>query len=290
MSYQIKYNGPPTTKFPLIKEFWGIYELSVNYINVNSSVYINKQKIHKTVYMNICGKHLNLELLPDHGENLVLVLNLRYCADNPIYSISTQISPHNQRVFQYIGPLALQMKSNEFIFHFPENLGDEYLEVEYTLTEIKLIEKWEYTTNSTHSYTRCIETLEDLKQILYGVETTIKDDKMTIKNITSNPIIFNQTFRWYCQISKLLPQKEQTIKLLKPDIYLQNNVKDIRPGDFVDLGTHLFPTEIGFDIYNFHSSNHVEAQNIFNNPIINMVIYSDETPHNKTVIQTAITF
>ena len=126
MNYQIKYDGPFTPKLPLIDKIFGIYSITVQHINVDATIYINKHKVSRSTLFMINDKFVDISL-SKHCDNLVIVLDLQCCVHFPIKSISTKISPHTERIFKFSGPVKSSMDADhDFIFPFPNQLKDEY--------------------------------------------------------------------------------------------------------------------------------------------------------------------
>ena len=71
MNYQIKYEGPPTSSIPFDNVF-GLYSVSLKHININVEVYLNGQKLDKSLLLLINKKSLDITFLPENKNYFII--------------------------------------------------------------------------------------------------------------------------------------------------------------------------------------------------------------------------
>ena len=124
------------------------------------------------------------------------------------------VSPNDQCIKQYIGPIKARMYNDEFIF--PHLYPSGYVGMKFTHAEFQLLETWGYTQdNYEYNYLKHIKSISDIQKLLSGL-VVINNGK--IKNIIDQTLTFNNTFFWYCGLTQLKPGQEQPIVLNKPYI------------------------------------------------------------------------
>ena len=246
-------------------------------------IYINHTKLDKPKhfvidqnYLQLQFKYRDLRICP---EKLHISLAIKQLDQNkqplefPLQINHIVVNPSNVYTRSYIGFIKPLSIGHRFYFPIVETIYDEYLELTFTPLTIHIKETWEYTWDTSYTYIKYLDSLQDLQTILKPFITCITNNKMYIKNNTEYSVEFNKTFQWYCDLYKLLPGEEQTIQLKQPKVIVKYNQILMYPVPVTNVIGLTTSKTLELTLFNF---NHDPITEIENEPMVEMLVVSDK--------------
>ena len=126
----------------------------------------------------------------------------------------------------YSGLIKPMMVNSDFIFPITEfTPGIAMFYINSFILNFK--EPWFFECESVTHGKNIINSLYDLQSLLSIFPSSIKNEKMSIKNPTNKTWKFNKTFQIYCDLTQLKPNEETTIQLQSKSIKIQLNKQDL---------------------------------------------------------------